>query len=199
MTGRVRRLSGPVGMAVAALLLAAGCQGGGDRASSPTPSQRVTPLPGSVEVQGVNFVPPDGLTRAEKDELRHGNAAYEMVGDAKPPTPPPTLDVFVERGDVGPLKVRTTTVVNGLNLQAENVRFVENRRVRVPGAEAAQLIEVTYTCSTEDGEKKVTCRQLELIVQMPNAPQYNLRYGLTSGDYSKADFTALVSSVRVTR
>lgn len=192
MTSKALKLSA----VIAALVVAAGCQQGGAKA----PSATVTPLAGSVAVQHLSFVPPPGLRHvADKGQQRNPNASYEISGKAGKAGSPPVLDVFVEQGDVGPLKARAASIVDMVNAQLRDAKILRNQQVRVPGAQSAQVIEFTFTCQGPDRSKKTPCHQVEVIVQMPHKPQYGLRYGMPAALFKKANVDALLASIRVTR
>lgn len=181
--------------------LATGCQsGGGDeptKSPTPSPTITVTPVPGSVKVQGLSFVAPEGLTKVDaRADQANPKASYELVGKAEPPTSPPRLDVFVEKGDVGSLQVRTAQILDLTQLQLQDAKVVGNKAVKVPGATGARLIEVEFTCTGTTGKEEIPCKQVELLVQMPNKPQYGIRYGMATKQYDKATIDALVKSVR---
>lgn len=188
--------------ALAAVVVAAGCQpSGADKPpASPTPSAKVTPLAGSVAVQQLSFVPPPGLWHVtDKGQQRNPNASYEMSGKAGKAVAPPVLDVFVEHGDVGPLKARTASIVDMVKAQLRDAKILRNQQVRVPGAQSAQIIEFTFTCQGPDRSRKTPCHQLEVLVQMPHKPQYGMRYGMPASLYKKANVDSLLGSIRVTR
>lgn len=188
-----------VGALVLLLAVTAGCRGGEDPRSSPSPTPTVTPVAGSVQVRALSFVPPDGLTRvAERDKQQNTNASYEMVGTAKPPTSPPRFDVFLEKGDVGSAKVRAAAIVDLANLQLDDAKIVRNERIEVPGAVDARLIEITFVCGGTTGKAKIPCRQFEVLVQTERKPQYGLRYGMPEKHYDKAAVDELTRSLRVT-
>lgn len=183
------------------LVLAAGCggAGGGHSSSSPTPtaSTSVTPLPGSVKVSGFSFVPPKGLTRVTKPADRaNPKANYEMSGKAKPPMSPPTLDVFVEKGDIGSLQVRAAQIIDLAHVQLRNVEVVQNKAIKVPGASAARIIQFSFTCTGTTGTAAIPCRQVEVLVQMPHKPQYGLRYGMATKQYDAKAIQRLLGSLR---
>lgn len=179
------------------LAVVAGCRGGEEPKTSPSPT--VTPLPGSIQVRDFSFVPPDGLTKVEeRGKQQNTNASYEMVGKAKPPMSPPRFDVFVEKGDVGSAKVRAAAIVDLANLQLDNAKIVRNERVKVPGAVDARLIEITFVCGGTTGKAEVPCRQFEVLVQTKTKPQYGLRYGMPEKHYDKAAVDDLTDSLRVT-
>lgn len=204
MLARMRGLPRQLAVICAAVALVAGCQGGGEEASSPAPSSaapsvtQVTPAPDSVAVQQLSFVPPDGFHQVTDEAKRtHEQAAYESIGEpSDPSTVDPTIYVFVERADVGPVSARRVAFVNMANLQFEDVQIVRDEPVQVPGAEAAHLVEVTYTCGEGTGEYQ--CHQIELLVQRPQNPQFGLRIGMAEADWDAATVDALLSSVRVT-
>lgn len=184
----------------AATAFSVACQGGGgsEQSASPTPRPTsATPVPGSVQVQGFSFLPPDDLTKVEnRQEQTNTNAAYEMVGDAEPPTSPPTLDVFVEKGDVGSLKVRTAQIVDLVKLQLKDAKINQNKAIEVPGAQSARLVDVSFTCTGTTGEEEIPCRQIEVLVQMPDKPQYGLRYGMATEQYDQQAVDELLTSLR---
>lgn len=187
---------------LAAVVVAAGCQqGGADKPSaSPTSSATVTPMPGSVAVQHLTFVPPPGLRQVtDKGHQRNPNASYEMSGKAGKAVAPPVLDVFVERGDVGPLKARAASIVDMVKVQLRDAKILRNQQLRVPGAQSAQVIEFTFTCQGPDRSKKIPCHQVEVLVQMRHKPQYGMRYGMPATLYKKANVDSLLGSIRVTR
>lgn len=201
----------PVTAVAAALCVAAligGCQSGepersGRKATSsatasPTQSTAGSPGKGSVQVRDLSFVPPEDLTHVT-NKAKQGNpkARYEMVGKVKPPLTPPVLDVFVEKGDVGPLKVRTASIVDLLKLQLRDPKVVRNEPIKVPGAVGARLIEVRFTCQQADGNGTFPCRQLEILVQRHQKPQYGLRYGMPEKTYDKQAAEGFVGSLRV--
>lgn len=197
MDGARRR--GP--RAVAALLLplavAGGCRGDPEAASTPSPT--VTPVAGSVQVRGFSFVPPDGLSKVEdRGEQQNTNASYEMVGEAEPPTSPPRLDVFVEHGDVGSAQVRAAAIVDLIKLQLTDPTIVRNEPLDVPGAVNARVIEVTFTCHGTTGEEEIPCRQVEVLVQTEQKPQYGLRYGLPEKQHDERVVDELLASLRTT-
>lgn len=203
MQGVRRRAMTIAGTAVltGVLVFAAGCGGAGGDKSSPspsaTPTASVTPLAGSVKVQGFSFVPPKGLTRVTRPADRaNPKASYEMSGKAKPPTSPPTLDVFVERGDIGSLRVRAAQIIDLAHVQLRNVEVVQNKPIKVPGATAAQLIELSFTCTGTTGKAAIPCRQFEVLVQMPHKPQYGLRYGMATKQYDAKAVQQLLGSMR---
>ena len=198
---RPRAAARMVAVLAVACTLATGCFSGGEQASSPTPTPTptvtVTPLPGSVAVQGFSFVPPEGLEKVKSRKERVSpKASYEYVGKAEPPTSPPRLAVFVEKGDVGSLEVRTAQIVDLAQLQLQDAKVAQNKSIKVPGAEAARLVEVTFTCTGTTGEESIPCRQFEVLVQMPDKPQYGLRYGMSTKQYDEQDVDALLESLR---
>lgn len=198
--------------AVAALCVAAligGCQSGepGPSAGTPTrdtatshpPSATPTAEAAGVRVRDLSFAPPDALTHVtDKAEQGNPKADYEMVGKVKPPLTPPVLDVFVEKGDVGPLQMRTASIVDLLKLQLKDPKVVRNEPIEVPGAVGARLIEVRFTCTQADGDGTFPCRQLEILVQRERKPQYGLRYGMPDKSYDKKAVERFVASLRVT-
>lgn len=193
MSAVTRRL----GAALTALLVLTACQSGGDEQPTPTPAKA---KPGSEQVEGLAFVPPEGLEKVEKAEQRNPKATLELVGTTKSKAASPTLDVFVERETVGSLQVRSTSILNTLKASLPELKVVRNEKVDVPGALDARVIEVTFSCLVDaEKEEYVPCRQVEVLVQMPSQPQYGLRYGMPASDYTKADVDAYVSSLRVTR
>lgn len=205
MLVRMRGLPRQLAALGAAVALVAGCQGsGGETASSPAPSSaapsatRITPAPGSVVVQQLSFVPPDEFHQVtDEAERTHEQAAYESVGEpSDPSTVDPTIYVFVEQADVGPVSARRVAFVNTANLQFEDLEIVRDEAIQVPGAAAAHVVEVTYTCGEGTGEYQ--CHQIELLVQRPENPQLGLRIGMAEDDWDEATVDALLSSVRVT-
>src|SRR5690606_14018081 len=115
---------------------------------------------------------------------RNTKASLELVGTTKSKVASPTLDVFVEREKVGDVEVRATSIIDMMKAQLAELKVVRNMKVDVPGAADARVIEVTYKCLVDrEKEEYVPCRQLELLVQMPDAPQYGIRYGMAESDY----------------
>lgn len=181
--------------AVFAVVILASCQSG---TKAPTPA---SPKPGSTQVQGLAFVPPDGLKRVEdKTKQRNQNASLEMVGKTESEAAAPALDVFVERGKIGPLDARTASIVDMIKLQLTDPEIVRNEKIDVPGALEGRVIEATFSCGVGgQSGSSVPCRQVEILVQMPKKPHYGIRYGMPERDYSESELDALVSSVRITK
>lgn len=196
----MRRRIRAICVAAAGMLLAAGCQSGGAHPKTSAPlTHRPTPAAGSVSVQGLTFVPPTGLKHVAGGKQNNPQATYELAGRPQGKLSPPILDVFAERGNVGPLKVRVTSIVDQVNAQLKGVKILRNQQIDVPGAQAAQVVEFTFQCTDGNGGSGYPCHQVELVMQMPAKPQYGIRYGMPQREYHKTTVDALLSSVRIVR
>ncbi len=164
-----------------------GCGGGGSEASTPTGWK-------AVHTEGLTLAYPSSLSSRPENERAKPKAALELEGPQKNGLRPPTLFVFVERGPVGSLRFREDLLIRVLKDQLPNFSFQSRRDLEVPGALAARVLEFTFT---SPNEASVPWRQVEVLIQTRDGPQYGIRYGAPSAQYDEQMVKQLLDTLRV--
>lgn len=182
---------------LAAVLLTAGCAGGGGEpeVAEPgggTPGPQNSQQAGAVTVETLSFVPPDGMARIQP---RQTDVVLEMsVGGATEnpgqDVPPPGVQVFQGGRDLGNVSIRVALIEGRVKADAPDTQ-VTIRDVEIPGAAEAAVMEAIYPGAAS--------KQLDVVIGTAAGPQYTIRYGGLQSAFDEAGAQRIISSARISR
>lgn len=155
---------------------------GSPTASATTPttaaSRPPTPPGWTAAQQGrLAFALPPGFAPRPEGAGMPGAAAQWTKTDDPKLKIPPAVAVFVETGNVGPLKVRTDLVTQARTAELGAQPTGPATDLQVPGSLGAQAVEWKWDYDFLRDQPPVPSRQVEVIVQTQGPEQYGLLIG----------------------
>ncbi|MFG2085542.1 MULTISPECIES: hypothetical protein [unclassified Spirillospora] len=179
---------------VTAVLMTAGCGGGGEPAAEkPAASahaSRGSQQPGAVTVGTLSFVPPDRMARIEPTEA---DVVLEMsVGGATEnpgqDVPPPGVQVFQGGRDLANVSIRVGLIEGRIKADAPDA-LITKREVEIKGAAEAVVMETLYPGASS--------KQFDVVIGTAAGPQYTIRYGGLQSAFDEAGAQRIISSARI--